>query len=152
VASSIGGPLRSSIPNPAEQQAQLDRCMARYPHTGGIGGYFDADCSTLNPYNAGKGLYVYGTPPLFMARLAGDALVELTGNNSLNTYNGVHLVWRSLSALAEMAVILIVFFIGVELHNRWIGLVAAALYAAAVFSIQVAHFGTADAITNLFAA
>ncbi|HLV33733.1 MAG TPA: glycosyltransferase family 39 protein, partial [Spirillospora sp.] len=152
VASSIGGPLRSSIPNPAEQQAQLDRCMARYPHTGGIGGYFDADCSTLNPHNAGKGLYVYGTLPLFMARLAGDALVELTGNNSLNTYNGVHLVWRSLSALAEMAVILIVFFIGVELHNRWIGLVAAALYAAAVFSIQVAHFGTADAITNLFAA
>jgi YYY domain-containing protein len=152
VASSIGGPLRSSIPGEAEQQAQRDRCMARYPDTGGVGGYFDADCSTLNPHNAGKGLYVYGTLSLFAARAAGDFMAQMTGDSSLNGYSGVHLVWRSLSAFSEMAIILIVFLIGLELHGRWVGLVAAALYAGAVFSIQMAHFGTADAMTNLFAA
>jgi YYY domain-containing protein len=152
VASSIGGALRSTAPGEFEQQAQLDRCMARYPATGGIGGYFDAECSSLNPHNAGKGLYVYGTLPLFAARAAGDFMAQMTGDNSLNSYSGVHLVWRSLSAFSEMAIILIVFLIGLELHGKWVGLVAAALYAAAVFSIQVAHFGTADAVTNLFAA
>ncbi|MBZ0300768.1 MAG: glycosyltransferase family 39 protein [Anaerolineae bacterium] len=150
VASSLGGPLRPTVSGTAEQQAQLDRCLARYPDTGGIGGYFDAECSTLNPHNVGKGLYVYGTLPLFMARAAGDAMVQLTGDTSLNTYNGVHLMWRGLSALAEMTAILILFFIGLELHNRWVGLLAAALYAGAVFSIQLAHFATADAITNFF--
>lgn len=153
VASSIGGrSISPSLSSPEEQQAQIERCLARYPNTGGAGGYFDADCSTLNPHNAGKGLYVYGTLPLFLARAAGDTLANLTGDNSLNSYSGVHLVWRSLSALVEMAVILIVFLIGLELHNKWVGLLAAALYAGTVFSIQAAHFGTADAMTNFFAA
>lgn len=151
VASSIGGTLRPTGGDSAQQQAQISTCMARYPDSGGIGGYFDAECSTLNPHNSGKGLYVYGTLPLFAARAAGDLMVDLTDDTSLNTYNGVHLVWRGLSALAEMTLILIVFLIGVELHGRWVGLVAAALYAGAVFSIQMAHFATADAITNLFA-
>jgi len=128
VASSLGGPIRSSIASgPQAQQTQVDQCLARYPNSGGIGPYFDAECSTLNPHNVGKGLYVYGTLPLFMARGAGDFLVQLTGDTSLNTYSGVHLVWRSLSALGEMAVILIVFLIGVQLHDKWIGLVAATL-------------------------
>ncbi len=154
VASSIGaGGIRSSIPGGSvEQQAQINRCQSLYPATNGVGPYFDADCSTRNPHNVGKGLYVYGTLPLFAARTWGDFLVSVTGNTSLNTYSGVHLAWRSLSAAAEMAVILIVFFIGFELHNKWVGLLAAALYSAAVFSIQLAHFGTADAPGNFFAA
>ena len=70
VASSIGaGAIRSSLPGGSvEQQAQINRCLAQYPETGGVGPYFDADCSTLNPHNVGKGLYVYGTLPLFAAR------------------------------------------------------------------------------------
>ena len=152
VASSLGGSIRSTAPGEAiEKQAQVDRCLARYPATGGVGSYFDAECSTLNPHNAGKGLYVYGTLPLFLARGAGDLLVQLTGDTTLNTYSGVHLVWRTISALAEMSAILIVFLIGVQLHDRWVGLLAAGLYTGAVFSIQVAHFGTADATTNFFA-
>ena len=175
VASSIGGNIRSTAPGGAiEQQAQVDRCLARYPATGGVGTYFDAECSTLNPHNAGKGLYVYGTLPLFLARGAGDLLIEVpillnevinsleentflpdlgiefNVDTSLNTYSGVHLVWRTISALAEMSAILVVFLIGVQLHNKWVGLLAATLYAGAVFSIQVAHFGTADATTNFF--
>ena len=79
VASSLGGGFRSSLPNPIDQQTQLENCRVRYPDTNGAGGYFDAECSLLNPHNVGKGLYVYGTLPLFMARGAGDLVVELTG-------------------------------------------------------------------------
>ncbi len=152
VASSLGGGIRSSLSGQVEQQAQIDRCLARYPDTGGVGGYFDAECSTLNPHNVGKGLYVYGTLPLFAARAAGDLMVSLTGDTSLNTYNGVHLVWRALSALSDMATILVIFFIGLHLHGRWVGILAAALYASSVLMIQLSHFGTVDAMANFFAA
>lgn len=150
VASSLGSGLRSTEAGAMEQQAQFDRCMARYPESGGRGGYFDAECSLLNPHNVGHGMYVYGTLPLFLARGAGDLASQLTGNTVWSSYNGVHLVWRTLSALAEMSAILIVFLIGVRLHDKWVGLLAAALYAAAVFSIQQAHFGTTDALANVF--
>lgn len=143
VASSLNGSYRSRDP-------VIEKCYARYPDTEGRGGYFDAECSLLNPHNVGKDLYVYGTLPLFMARGAGDLVNQLTGQTVWSTYSGVHLVWRTLSALAEMGAILLVFFIGIRLHDKWIGLLAAALYAAAVFSIQQAHFGTTDAMANFF--
>ena len=132
-----------------------------------MGTYFDSYCSALNPLNANSahGLYVYGTLPLFMAKAAGDVMVqgsEFVAHNILGnpdysgdqwvSYDGIHLVWRFLSALAEMSIIVICFLIGVKLHDKWVGLLAAFLYATAVFSIQMAHFGTADSISNLFAA
>ncbi len=43
-----------------------------------------------------------------------------------------------------MSIVLICFLIGVKLHDKWVGLLAAFLYGMAVFSIQMAHFGTAD--------
>ncbi len=153
VAAAMGGPVRSSYSSPAEQQAQLERCLAANPMTGGAGGFFDADCSTWNPHNTGptNGLYVYGTLPLFLARTVGEALVQITGSPTWAGYNGVHLVWRALSALAEMAAVVAVFLIGLRLAGRWVGLLAAALYAAAVLSIQLSHFGTVDAMASAFA-
>lgn len=152
VASSLNSTLHSTESNPIDQQTQLENCRQRYPNTNGAGGFFDAECSLWNPHNATprSGLYVYGTLPLFMARGLGDLVVQATGNPTWSSYNGVHLVWRSLSALAEMTVIFVVFLIGVKLHDKWVGLLAAILYAAVVFSIQQAHFGTVDAMSNLF--
>ena len=151
VASSLNTSLRPTEPNPIDHQTQLETCRVRYPDTNGAGSYFDAQCSLLNPHNVDKGLYVYGTLPVFLARGAGDVVAQITGSTVWTSYSGVHLVWRSLSAFAEMAVILLVFLIGLRLHGKWVGLLAAALYAAAVFSIQQAHFGTVDAMSNLFA-
>ena len=165
VAQGLGRQLNPSG-GEIEVATQLETCRARYPDTGGVGGYFDALCSTLNPLNAnsGHGLYVYGTLPLFIAR--GSAELYAVGTewyavNILNqtdydgsfwvTYDGVHLVWRMMSALAEMGIILLVFAMGVRLHDKWVGLLAAFLYATTVFSIQIAHFGTVDAIANFFA-
>ncbi|NWG18250.1 MAG: hypothetical protein HXY41_16630 [Chloroflexi bacterium] len=148
VVASMNGALRVTNDFPDEMYR---RCLERYPDTGGRGGFFDAECSPLNPNNVGHGLYVYGTLPSFLVRWTADVVVQATGDTIWGTYTGVHLVGRALSATAEIGVILAVFFIGVQLYSRWVGLTAAALYACAVFSIQQAHFWTTDPITNLFA-
>jgi len=150
-----------------ERAEQVADCLARYPDTGGRGTFFDARCSPWNPLNANSshGLYVYGTLPLFMVRGAAEALsmgtewyaanvLQLTDYDGghWTTYDGIHLVWRFLSALAEMSVIVLVFMIGLKLHDKWVGLLAAILYAGVVFSIQMAHFATVDSISNLFTA
>lgn len=149
VATSIDrGILNFSGSEPAE--AQRERCLARHPDTNGVGGYFDTQCSDWNPHNVGAGFYVYGTLPLFTAYITADAVAQITGDVEWRGYNGLHLVWRTISAVVDMVTILVVFFIGRQLHGRWVGLLAAALYAFAVFPIQQAHFGTADAMANLF--
>lgn len=152
VVSSIGGGFRSTLATEEERSAQLAFCMARHPASGGAGPWFDTECSTLNPHNVGKGIYVYGTLPLFLVRATGEELTRLSGDSSHSSFYGLHLVWRGLSALAETAVILAVFLIGATLLDRRAALLAAALYSVVVFSIQQAHFGTVDAITNLFCA
>jgi len=173
VAMGLGRGLNPSGSD-SERAEQIAECLERYPDNAGIGTYFDARCSTWNPHNANSnhGMYVYGTLPLFMARGMGELMVvgsEWLARNVLSRfnddpalmtysgaewrgYNGVHLAWRFLSAMAEMGVIVIAFLIGRKLHDKWVGLLAAALYMGAVFSIQIGHFGTTDAIANFFAA
>ncbi len=166
VAQGLGRSLNPSG-DEVRRNEQIAECERRYPETFGVGGYFDALCSTLNPLNAnsGHGLYVYGTLPLFMARgaaeLYGQGMEWYAVNvNGITDYDGsywisydaVHLVWRMLSALAEMGCIVFVFAIGVRLHDKWVGIVGAFLYAVTVFSIQMGHFATVDATANFFVA
>lgn len=106
--------------------------------------YFDTASSPLNPGNKDFGFFVYGTLPVFMVRYAG----EWTGQvgYDLNTLLG-----RTMSAAMDTITILLTFFIAKKLFNRWVGLIAAALYAFAVLPIQLAHFMTVDSFTNTFA-
>lgn len=108
------------------------------------GEYFDTATSPLNPGNKDFGFFVYGTLPVFMVRYAG----EWTGQvgYDLNTLLG-----RTLSAVMDTLTILLTFFIARKLFNRWVGLLAAGLYAFAVLPIQLAHFMTVDSFTNTFA-
>jgi YYY domain-containing protein len=138
---------------PFETDAQQrSECVARNPETEGVGGYFDTRCSDLNPHNIGEGLYVYGTMPLFIGRWTGEFFNQLSGTTQWTDYNGVHLVWRAISATCDMLTVLAVFFLGVRLHGKWVGLLAAFLYACAVLPIQISHFATADAMTTLWVA
>lgn len=136
--------------DPIAQQSTT--CLIRYPDTGGAGGYFDAQCSPMNPNNIGQGLMAYGTLPAFLTRWTADVLARVTGDLSMAGYYGGREVGRIISATAEMVVILTTFFIGLRLHGKWAGLIAAALYACTVFSIQQSHFYTADAVANLMVA
>lgn len=130
---------------------QLIRCRDRYPDSGGIGGFFDAECSPLNPHNASQAFYTYGSLPLFIAHF-GSEFVRLQdqAGSPLFDFQGGHLVWRFLSALFDMGTILLVFAVGTRMHNKWVGLVAALLYAAAPLAIQKSHYGTVNAITNFW--
>ncbi|MBC8100181.1 MAG: glycosyltransferase family 39 protein, partial [Armatimonadetes bacterium] len=156
VGSQIGRGYLSFNQSPVEirsDEEQLANCQARYPDSpNGVGGYFDAECSDMNPHNTGSnGLYVYGTLPLFTAHWVGQTLEQITGGGGWSSGN-LHLTWRAISALCDALVVLMVFFIGQRLHGKWTGLLAAFLYACAVLPIQIAHFGTADAMTNLWVA
>lgn len=149
VVASLGGPLAFTDSDIAGKTAL---CLERYPETGGRGGFFDAACSPLNPNNTGNGLYVYGTLPAFLVRGTADTLAQLTGDTNWSSYYGGRQVGRLLSAVAEIGVILTTFLIGLRLHGKWVGLLAAVLYCCTVFSIQQAHFWTADAISNFMVA
>lgn len=149
VASLGSGRLAPSYPDPTLRAQQEQLCIERNGGTG-VGGYFDTQCSTLNPHNTGHGLYVYGTLPTFLTKWSSNFAASTFDNVQLVGYNGAHLVGRTLSAIADMLVIIVIFFIGIRLHSKWVGLLAAALYAAAPFPIQQSHFWTVDAMSNLF--
>jgi YYY domain-containing protein len=141
------------VDNIASPEVQRMRCIALNPATGGSGGYFDTDCSPLNPHNAGAGFYAYGTLPLFIAHFASQFVAQQTALNIAPfDFQGGPLVWRFFSALFDCGTILLIFFIGARLHGRGVGLLAALLYAAFPLAIQKAHFGTVNAITTFFVA
>ena len=79
---------------------------------------------------------------MFLARF----IVEWTYGHS--GFDEMTLVGRSLSALADILVILLVYLAGTRLYDRRIGLLAAAFWAAMVLPIQQAHFFTMDTFAN----
>ncbi len=130
---------------------QRIRCTALHPETGGAGGYFDTDCSPLNPHNANAGAFAYGTLPVFLAHFTSEWVEQAAANNFLGiTFEGQTLIWRFWSAFFDVGAIIFIIFIGSRMKNRWVGLIAAALYAFAPLAIQKAHFGTVNAITAFF--
>lgn len=130
---------------------QTLRCKHFHPATGGIGGYFDARCSPLNPHNAGHSFFVYGTFPLLLAHTVSDFVHAASkADSSLFDFQGGHLVWRGISLIFDILSIVVVFALGARINNRWVGLLAAALYASAPLAIQKAHFGTVNAIAAFF--
>ncbi|HID86501.1 MAG TPA: phospholipid carrier-dependent glycosyltransferase, partial [Anaerolineae bacterium] len=108
-----------------------------------LGEYFNSAISPLNPYNRGHSLFVYGTLPLFLTRIAGQ-MVHKT------EYWNIHLVGRALSALFDLGSVVLIFLIGRKLYDRRVGLLSAALLAMAVFPIQQSHFFAVDTFANFF--
>ena len=106
------------------------------------GGYFNTECSPLNPYNHNFGLFVYGTFPIFLTRLIGEFFGQ-TG------YGEVHLLGRVLSALFDLATVLLIFFIGRRMYGVRAALLGALFLAASVLDIQQSHFFTVDTFTNV---
>ena len=104
--------------------------------------YLNSATSPLNPFNHDTG-YVYGTFPLFLAKFVGSFTDYTAINNN-------HIPGRWLSAGADTATIVFVWWIGRMLWNRWIGLLAALLMAVTVLNIQSAHFFTTDSWSTMF--
>ena len=102
-----------------------------------IGAYFDSAQSPLNPYNNGFGSYIYGTFPLFAAKLIGT----ITGNQ---VYGDAHLPGRAFSAVCDLVTVLLVYLTGRRLFGVRTGLLGAALAGVTVLQIQSAHYFTSD--------
>ena len=121
--------------------------------------YFRTSISTLNPYNFGFDLFVYGNFPMTVTRYAAEWAARLCDagtaptdwcGHAYSSYDGVQLVGRFLSALVDLLSILFTFLIGRRLYGRWAGLIAAALLAFAVMPIQQSHFFTMDNWATMF--
>jgi len=106
--------------------------------------YFDTANSPLNPNNRGHGFYVYGTLPMFLVRYITEWTQEQAG------WREVIDVGRSLSAMADVLTVWLVYLVGRRVYDRRIGLLAAAFSAFAVLQIQQAHFFTMETFVNLF--
>ena len=121
--------------------------------------YFTTATSPLNPRNRGHGFFVYGSFPIFLVRYVVRYVAEGLNNYCLTAgctfnflgYDGVHLVGRALSALADLATLVVLFFLGRRLYDERVGVLAALLGAGSVLSIQQSHFFTVDTYVALFA-
>ncbi len=106
--------------------------------------YFDTQASPANPHNRNFSFYVYGTYPMFLTKLAARILRK-------DTYDGIVLVGRGISALTDLLTVFIVFCIGMYLTKRpAAGLLSALCYTLAVLPIQLSHFFTVDPFVTLF--
>ena len=106
-----------------------------------IAAYFDTLNSTLNPIEFG--FYTYGMLPLFLTRFVAELV-------SRTTYDQIVLVGRVLSGAFDLAAILVLYFLGKKIYRSEVGLLAAALYGAAVLPIQMSHYFTVDSFTTVF--
>ena len=119
--------------------------------------YLRTSISTLNPYNFGYSLFVYGNFPMTVTRVvaewatgACDAAAGAAGerpgwcSHTYSGYDGVQLGGRFLSALVDLVAVFFTFLIARRLYDWRAGLFAALLLALAVMPIQQSHFFTMD--------
>ncbi len=139
----------------AQAIAFPEPCRAFLPHFGSddsqsppgdlgacFSAYLDSSTSTLNPRNRGHGLWVYGSLPMTLMR----AILE---SFSVYGYSQASIVGRLLSILADLAAVLLTFFLGRRIYGTRAGLLAALFLALSVLNIQGAHFFTVDIVTAL---
>ena len=133
--------------------------------------YFNSGTSPLNPYNIRQS-WVYGTLPLFTTRIASEWLDTgcapekqavaglvgrmLFGREAINCnagfftgYEYIRLVGRSLSALADVITVLVVFLTGRRLFGWRVGLLAAFLSTFTVLQIQHSKFFVVESLLTL---
>lgn len=105
--------------------------------------YLDPQVSTLNPYNNDFRFFVYGTFPLNLTKITGEFLQK-------TNYEQIHFVGRSLTIIADVLIVLLIYLISKKIFNQKVGLLASFLYSICVLPIQLSHFYTADPFLNLF--
>ncbi len=119
----------------------------------GLKEYLDPARSPLNPRNNHRDFYVYGNAPITLSKIVSESL----GKRDLHE---ICLIGRALSALADSAILLIIYKTAQLLEknlkkkshliNKDTKLWACLVYALLVLPIQQSHFFTTDTFLNLF--
>lgn len=99
--------------------------------------------SPLNPK-----FFPYGSFPLYLLKFAGWTLQVIDPDYA--RYASLNLVGRGISALADLASIIVIFIIGKRVWNKKVGIVASLFYSISVFPIQAAHFYAVDTLLSFF--
>lgn len=106
--------------------------------------YFSTSSSSANPHNIGFPFYVYGILPLVVTK----GLAVSTG---LNNYDSITLLGRSLSAVLDTSLVLLVFLISKKIfQDAKISLYSALFYALCALPIQLSHFFAVDTFLVFF--
>ena len=107
----------------------------------GVAQYFNTAESPMNPLRFGS--YTYGMFPLFFTHTVARWL-------GMSSYDSVTLAGRAVSGLFDLLAVWMLYLLGTSLYNRRIGLLAAALGAAAVLPIQLSHYFAVDSFSTVF--
>ncbi|MBN1138207.1 MAG: glycosyltransferase family 39 protein [Anaerolineae bacterium] len=139
--------------HPDERNTAMVVTAIQWPSS--LAGYFDTSRSLLNPSNVDR-TYFYGTLPLFLTKFVATQLDQvLNGSEDFSSprftdYDQIHLVGRVLSALFDLATVLVLFFLARRLFNWRVGLIASFLLALAVLNIQGSHYFAVDTFLTFF--
>ena len=112
-----------------------------YPDCKTWGGYFDTNCSPLNPHNRGFSFYVYGDLPIIMTRYLATWLGQM---------DHLTLFGRYLSGVMDLGTILLLYLIVKRIYSPRVALLASLFSAFAVMQIQQSHFYTTDNFAVFF--
>ena len=104
---------------------------------------FLSPSSNLNPH-----FFAYGSFPLYL--LKGVSIPASFFNNSIGTYENMHILGRVISALFDTGTIVMLFFLTRKIFTNKIGLIASLLYGISVLPIQLSHFYAVDTILTFF--
>ena len=110
------------------------------PGLGGLGAFFDPERSPLNPH-----WFPLGSILIYVLVFFRSVVELFTDVGGLD----MRYVGRTLSALADVGTVLMVFVLGRRLYGRNVGLLAAGLTALAVIHVQHSHFYRPETFTVL---
>jgi YYY domain-containing protein len=133
----------SFTPHPDERAILMKVGELSAPSIGELDSLFDADRSPLNPR-----WFPYGSFPLYLLKGANGLYSLFTGAE----LHDLRILGRTISALADVATMVVVYLLGVRMFGRREGLLASALLALAVLHIQLSHFFAVDTIMAMCAA
>ena len=122
-------------PHPDERAIFMKVDALSPPALGELGLLLDVDDSPLNPR-----WFNYGSFPLYL--LKGVQLIYTAWPGA--ELRDLRLAGRTISALADVGTVLLVYLLGSRLYGRREALLASALLALAVIHIQLSHFYAVD--------